>query len=186
MPRCLPGRPASRGALHGECNGTIGGDGRRGAWGEDELREAWVYLQQQAQEAATYLGKVTEGVLAEQVEGAGKGVCGLLCLPSPACAPKVGMPVPGRERVCPWGDTVANAAMRGDGWRVRHDAVKLRLRGLLTWAGIPSTCEVFNLFADCIPQEGLSRIERGRRRQGLVPDFMVLEGPGGKEHSVRA
>ena len=32
-------------------------------------------------------------------------------------------------------------------------------------------CEVFNLFARDIPQEGLSRIERGRKRKGLVPDF---------------
>ena len=65
--------------------------GGEGAWGEDsdpgtrwapllasghpdgqELREAWAYLQQQAQEAATYLGEEVEGALAEQVEGAGK------------------------------------------------------------------------------------------------------------------
>ena len=239
--------------------------GGREAWGEDsdpgtrwatllasghqdgqELRAAWAHLQRQAREAATYLGEEVEGVMADQVEGAGKDSSGhlrqalterwqqvtgsllqkaleqhpdktarpvwswpqrdkhsaawllclptpdtsfsaaefaeacaaLLCLPSPACASRVGVPVPGRERVCVWGDTVNNSAMRGDGWRVRHDAVKLRLRGLLTWAGIPSTCEVFNLFADCIPQDGLNRLERGRRRQGLVPDFMVPGGPG--------
>ena len=40
-------------------------------------------------------------------------------------------------------------------------------------------CEVFNLFADCIPQAGLARIERGRHRQGLVPDFK-LRGRGGE------
>ena len=58
--------------------------------------------------------------------------------------------------------------------------MKLRLRGLLVWAGIPVVCEVFNLFASCIPQAGLSRIERGRRRQGLVPDFKLRgeEGEG--------
>ena len=41
-------------------------------------------------------------------------------------------------------------------------------------------CEVFNLFASCIPQAELSRIERGQRRQGLVPDFKVRgeEGEG--------
>ena len=32
---------------------------------------------------------------------------------------------------------------------------------------------MFNLFASSIPQAGLSRIERGRRRQGLVPDFKL-------------
>ena len=34
-------------------------------------------------------------------------------------------------------------------------------------------CEVFNMFAHLIPQEGLSRIERGCKRHGLVPDFML-------------
>ena len=29
------------------------------------------------------------------------------------------------------------------------------------------------MFAHLIPREGLSRIERGRKRQGLVPDFML-------------
>ena len=103
-----------------------------------------------------------------------------LCLPSPACAPRVGEQVPGRSKVCKWGDKVVNAKMRGDGLRKRHDAIKLRLRGLLVWAGIPVVCEVFNLFASCIPQAGLSRIERGRRSQGLVPDFKLRgeEGEG--------
>ena len=52
----------------------------------------------------------------------------------------------------------------GDGFRTRHDATKLLLR-----AGVPIVCEVFNLFSDCIPQEGLNRMESGRRRQVLVP-----------------
>ena len=47
---------------------------------------------------------------------------------------------------------------------------------------MPTTCEVFNLFARLIPQEGLNRLERGRRRQALVPDFRLtvndpIEGP---------
>ena len=63
--------------------------------------------------------------------------------------------------------------MRGDGFRRRYDKMKLCLRSLLIWAGIPVTCEVFNLFADCIPQAGLARIERGRRRQGVVPNFKI-------------
>ena len=63
--------------------------------------------------------------------------------------------------------------------RKRHDASKLLLRRLLVWAGIPVTCEVFNLFASSIPQEGLNRLEGGRRRQGLVPDFHIpVEGGG--------
>ena len=97
----------------------------------------------------------------------------LLCAPSPACHPRLGEPVAGRRIVDKFGDNVVNATMRGDGWRSRHDKMKLCLRSLLIWAGIPVTCEVFNLFADCIPQAGLARIERGRRRQGLVPDFKI-------------
>lgn len=31
---------------------------------------------------------------------------------------------------------------------------------------------MFSAFAHCIPQRGLSRMERGRRRPGLVPDFL--------------
>ena len=73
-----------------------------------------------------------------------------------------------------------NAIMQGDGCRKRHDAMKMKLLNLLTWAGIPVNCEVFNLFADAIPQAGLSRIEQGRRRQGLVPDFK-LRGEEGDE-----
>ena len=68
---------------------------------------------------------------------------------------------------------VVNATMRGDGWRVRHDEMKLLIRDLHVRAGVPIVCEVFNLFADCIPQPELNRIERGRRRQALVPDFKV-------------
>ena len=38
-------------------------------------------------------------------------------------------------------------------------------------------CEVFYLFSGLIPQEGLSRLERGRKRQSLVPDFL-FQFPG--------
>ena len=97
----------------------------------------------------------------------------LLCQPSPACSSMVGRPVPGGERVCRWGDKVVSAPMKGDGFRKRHDATKLRIQHLLRGADIPVQSEVFNEFADLIPQAGLSRIERGRRRQGLVPDFKL-------------
>ena len=38
---------------------------------------------------------------------------------------------------------------------------------------MPYQSEVFNLFSPLIPQEGLSRIEHGRKRQGLVPDYLL-------------
>ena len=69
--------------------------------------------------------------------------------------------------------------MQGDGLRRRHDALKLLLRKLLVWSGIPVIREVINLIASCIPQEGLNRIEMGRKRQGLVPDFLIPAEEGG-------
>ena len=52
------------------------------------------------------------------------------------------------------------AALQGDGWRKRHDGVKMRLFGLMRWAGVEADCEVFNLFSGLIPQQGLSRLEK--------------------------
>ena len=100
----------------------------------------------------------------------------LLCLPSPACREKLGEKV-GRKRVDLYGDNVVGQKLCGDGWRRRHDEVKEKILSLLKWAGVGVQCEVFNLFAGLIPQQGLARIERGRKRQGMVADFMV-EMPG--------
>ena len=41
------------------------------------------------------------------------------------------------------------------------------------WAGLEAEVEVFNLFAASIPQEGLSRMERGRKVQSIVPDMRI-------------
>ena len=41
------------------------------------------------------------------------------------------------------------------------------------WAGLESEVEVFNLFAGSIPQEGLSRMDRGRKGQSIVPDLRI-------------
>ena len=99
-------------------------------------------------------------------------IAALLCLASPACALLVGQRV-GRTSVDRYGDSVMAARLAGDGWRRRHDAIKMRLFGLLRWAGIEVDCEVFNIFAGLIPQQGLSRLEQGRKRQGLVPDYRL-------------
>ena len=98
----------------------------------------------------------------------------ILCLPSPACTDptRLGEGV-GRRIVDRYGDNVVAQALQGDGYRRRHDELKKKLVGLLRWAGIDVQCEVFNLFSGLIPQEGLSRLERGRKRQGLVPDFLL-------------
>ena len=33
----------------------------------------------------------------------------------------------------------------------------------------------FNLFAGLIPQQGLTRLERGRKRQGILPDYFSIK-----------
>ena len=106
-------------------------------------------------------------------------VAALLALPSPACSDplKLGQKV-GKRRVDVFGDNVVSVAVAGDGWRKRHDQIKNKIYSLLKWAGVEVQCEVFNLFAGLIPQQGLSRMERGRKRQGMVADFMVCL-PGG-------
>ena len=96
-----------------------------------------------------------------------------LCLPSPACASRIGEIIRGRKRIDLFGDNVRAAKLPGDGFRKRHDLVKNFLFRKLRAAGVPTECEVFNLFSREIPQEGLARIERGRTRQAMVPDFKI-------------
>ena len=109
-----------------------------------------------------------------------------LCLPSPLCEGRVGEKL-GKATVDRYGDTVQAAALPGDGWRTRHDSIKLMLNSLCRWAALPVRCEVFGLFSHLIPQQGLSRIERGRKRQGLVPDFQLgLVDERGEEKLVLA
>ena len=78
---------------------------------------------------------------------------------------------------------MVNARMQGDGLRHRHDTIKKGINKLLQWAGVKAECGIFNAFADAIPQQGLNRIEQGRRRQGLVLDFK-LEGKRGGEETL--
>ena len=110
-----------------------------------------------------------------------EAVCSHICLPSPACRDRVGEKV-GKAVVDLYGDKVMATTLQGDTWRIKHDTVKSELNRLCVWSSLPATCEVFGLFSHLIPQEGLSRIERGRKRQAMVPDFQ-LEVPcptGGK------
>ena len=105
-----------------------------------------------------------------------EAICSLLCLPSPACRSRVGAKV-GKKTVDIYGDNIQAATLPGDDWRTRHDTVKMCINSLCNWARLPATCEVWNLFAHLIPGEALSRIETGRKRQALVPDFRI-EMPG--------
>ena len=118
-------------------------------------------------------------------------VAALMCLPSPACCdPSVLGTKVGKRRVDKFGDNVMSQTLPGDGYRKRHDAVKDKIGSLLKWAAIPSEVEVFNIFSGLILQAGLNRLERGRKRQGMVPDFRLraagVEGPGREAVSLLA
>ena len=72
-----------------------------------------------------------------------------------------------------YGEVVQATALPGDHWRKRHDRFKMMVQRLCVWSGLDCEVEVFNLFAGSIPQEGLSRMERGRKIQSIVPDLRI-------------
>ena len=49
------------------------------------------------------------------------------------------------------------------------------------WAGVPIQSEVIHLFLQLIPQRGLSRMEKGRKRNAIVPDFKFPGWGAGEE-----
>ena len=49
----------------------------------------------------------------------------------------------------------------------------MAIESLCIWARLPTTVEVWGLFAHLIPQEALNKIESGGDRQGLGPDFQI-------------
>ena len=70
-------------------------------------------------------------------------------------------------------ESVQSTTLVGDHYRTRHDQCKLLLNRMCQWAGLPCDMEVFNLFSGVIPQEGLNRMERGRKVQSIVPDLRI-------------
>ena len=107
-----------------------------------------------------------------------------LCLPSPACVGRVGEGIRGRSKVDLYGDAVQSSALPGDHWRKRHDLMKNTISRLCQWAALPCDVEVYNIFARHIPQAGLSRIDKDRDRQGLVPDLRINLTIGGESRAV--
>ena len=107
-----------------------------------------------------------------------------MCLPSPACTGLVGETVKGSRKVDKYGDNIQATALPGDHWRQRHDMIKHVLYRLCLWAGLPCELEVFNLFSRHIQQAGLSRIDKARDRQGMVPDFKISLSIGGEVRQV--
>jgi hypothetical protein len=95
-------------------------------------------------------------------------------IPSSQMAPHVGTAI--KKYKFPlgaYGDELCNAPMGGDGWRTRHDDVKLTIYALLLAADIRASCEVYGLFSACLKQSAEVRGLDRKAAQGLVPDFLI-------------
>ena len=101
-----------------------------------------------------------------------EGLTMVLCLPSPACVDRVGEKL-GDRRVDKFGDALRCQALAGDGWRIRHDRLKVELRSMMDWVGMVATCEVTGIWAPLLPRDALEREEVQKARQVLIPDFRV-------------
>ena len=116
----------------------------------------------------------------------GETVARHLCLPSPCCQPKVGVPL-GQHglRIDSFGDNVMSVTnIPGDLFRIRHDMVKTVLNSFCLTSHMRAECEVYGIFRDLIPVEALVQeedLQMGRGRQGLLPDFRLqLPSPAGE------
>ena len=135
-------------------------------------RAAWSWRQRDKVSSAWVLaipGHETSLNNAEFAEAAAAN----LCLPSPACAGRLGEVIRGRVKVDAYGDNIQATSLCGDHWRKRHNGILHLLHRMCMWAGLPAEMEVFNLFSHLVRQDGLSRVERNRQRQSLVPDMRV-------------
>ena len=86
-------------------------------------------------------------------------------------------------RIDAFGDNILSVSnIPGGAFTARHDTVKMAINSLILDSGIRADCEVFGMFKDLIPVEALAEeenLQRGRGRQGLLPDFRLdVPGPG--------
>ena len=113
-------------------------------------------------------------------------VARFLCLPSPCCQPKLGESLEQHGLTLDaYGDNIMSVSnIPGDMFRQRHDTVKTVLNSFCMTSSIRAECEVYGLFKDLIPVQALEQeesLERGRGRQGLLPDFRLqIPSPAGE------
>ena len=139
-------------------------------------RAAWAWRQRDKVSSAWLLacpGPDTKLSSKEFAEAAAAN----LCLTSPACAERVGETIKGRVKIDPHGDNIQATSLPGDHWRTRHNLLVQFIHRACMWAGVPAEMEVFNLFSGLVRQEGLSRMERAKQRQSLVPDLRISIQP---------
>ena len=114
-------------------------------------RPVWAWLQRDKLSAAwlqALPGQETSLTSAKFSEAAAAA----FCLPSPACADRLGQVIRGAEVVDLYGETVQCTITTGDHYRKRNDSYKMRLLQMCQWAGMDAEVEVFNLFAGWITQ----------------------------------
>ena len=139
-------------------------------------RAAWAWRQRDKVSSAWLLaipGPDTTLTCPEFAEAAAAN----LCLPSPACVGRVGETVKGQIKVDIHGDNIQSTQLKGDHWRRRHDLLVQWVDRSCMWAGVPCEREVFNLFSGVVRQQGLSRMEKAKQRQSLVPDLRIAVPP---------
>ena len=105
---------------------------------------------------------------------------------SQTCQPRVGEPLEQHGlHIDTFGDNIMSVSnIPGDLFRVRHDKVKTLLNSFCLTSQLRAECEVYGMFRDLIPVEALGQeegLQRGRGRQGLLPDFRLeLPSPAGE------
>jgi hypothetical protein len=107
-------------------------------------------------------------------------------LPSPACRALTGQRIGSLRTVLDsHGCRLTTARLPGDGWRTQHDTIKWLLTEDMRHMSVRSTTEVYGLFAPLIPQHGRNQLDRAtaRKRQGLVPDFLLYSPEPGPEQA---
>ena len=83
-------------------------------------------------------------------------------------------------KVDEFGDNIQATSLPGDHWRTRHNAFLQMIHRECLFLGLPVEMEVYNLFSGLVAQPGLSRVERARTLQAMIPDLRItLPGTGG-------
>ena len=84
------------------------------------------------------------------------------------------------------GVRLTTAVLPGDGWRTQHDALKWRIAQDAQEMHVRMRPEIYGLFAASIPQAARARANAMplRKRQGLVPDFLLYAAFDGPERPL--
>ena len=64
-----------------------------------------------------------------------------LCLPSPACAGRVGVTVRGQKKIAKYRDNFQSASLCSDHWRWRQDLLVQFVYQTCMWSGVPAELE---------------------------------------------